>query len=307
MPDSEPKHDAKTIVRTEVKEIDYAAPRTVSEAVALLNGKGDRARVLAGGTDLIVQLREHRRDLDLVVDVKHIPEVNELRLDLKQGMTIGAAVPCYRIYEDHDTSRVYPGMIDAVALIGGIQIQSRASVGGNLCNASPAADTIPALIAHQAVCLIAGPKGRREVPVENFCTGPGRTVLARGELLLSLRLPPPAHPFGAAYLRFIPRNEMDIAVAGVGVSLTLDPSRSRCTGARIALAAVAPTPLLVPDAGKALVDGALSEGLIEKAATVAQKAARPISDMRGEADYRRHLVKVLVKRALHQAIGRAKE
>jgi carbon-monoxide dehydrogenase medium subunit len=289
-----------------VTDIDYAAPRTVAEAVGLLSDRGDRARVLAGGTDLIVQVREHRRDLDLMVDVKYIPEVNELAFDPRQGLRLGAAVPCYRVYEHRDIARAYPGLIDAVALIGGIQIQSRASVGGNLCNASPAADTIPALIAHQAVCVIAGPKGTRELPVEQFCTAPGRNALGRGELLLSLRMPPPAKGFGAAYLRFIPRNEMDIAVAGAGVSVTLDGGKARCTAARVALAAVAPTPLLVPEAGAALVDGPLSDSLIEKAAGLARATARPISDMRGDADYRRHLVGVLVKRALHTAVERAR-
>jgi carbon-monoxide dehydrogenase medium subunit len=289
-----------------LKDIDYAAPRTVAEAVSLLSDKGDRARVLAGGTDLIVQVREHRRDLDLMVDVKRIPEVNELAYDPRHGLRLGAAVPCYRVYENQEIARAYPGLIDAVALIGGVQIQSRASVGGNLCNASPAADTTPALIAHQAVCVIAGPKGTRELPVEQFCTAPGKNVLARGEMLLSLRVPPPAANFGAAYLRFIPRNEMDIAVAGAGVAVTLDGAKARCTAARVALAAVAPTPLLVPEAGAALVDGALSDSLIEKAAGLARAAARPISDMRGDADYRRHLVGVLVKRALHAAVERAR-
>jgi carbon-monoxide dehydrogenase medium subunit len=290
-----------------VNDIDYAAPRTVAEAVALLSERGDRARVLAGGTDLIVQVREHRRDLDLMVDVKHIPEVNELAYDARQGLRLGAAVPCYRIYENREIARAYPGLIDAVSLVGGIQIQSRASAGGNLCNSSPAADTTPALIAHQAVGVIAGPKGTREVPVEQFCTGPGRNVLVRGEMLLSLRLPPPPPHFGAAYLRFIPRNEMDIAVAGAGVAVTLDAARTRCTAARVALAAVAPTPLLVNEAGAALVDGALSDSLIDKAAGLARAAARPISDMRGEAEYRKHLVGVLVKRALQTAIQRARE
>jgi carbon-monoxide dehydrogenase medium subunit len=288
-----------------VKEFEFAAPRTVAEAIALLNDSGERARVLAGGTDLIVQLREHRRDLDLVVDIKHIPEANELSYDGQAGLIIGAAVPCYRIYEDRELSGVYPGLMDAVALIGGIQIQSRASLGGNLCNASPAADTIPALIAHQAICSIAGPAGVREVLVECFCTGPGHTVLSRGELLLQLRLPAPHPGFGAAYLRFIPRNEMDIAVAGAGVSVSLDRSRVRCTAARIALAAVAPTPLLVAEAGQALVGGVVDDTHIERAATLAQQAARPISDMRGDADYRRHLVKVLVKRAVRIALDRA--
>jgi carbon-monoxide dehydrogenase medium subunit len=290
-----------------LKEIDYAAPQTVAEVVALLREQGDRARVLAGGTDIIVQVREHRRDLDLLIDVKRIAELNELAYDSRRGLRLGAAVPCYQIYEHPEIAKAYPGLIDAVALIGGIQIQSRASVGGNLCNASPAADTIPALIAHHAICLIAGPQGSREVPAEQFCTGPGRNALGRGELLVRLRLPPPPPRFGAAYLRFIPRNEMDIAVAGAGVSVMLDESRKRCTAARVALAAVAPTPLLVPEAGAALLDEALSEGLFDRAAELARAAARPISDMRGDADYRRHLVGVLVKRALRRAAERAKE
>ena len=289
-----------------MQDIDYAAPKTVAEAVGLLSDRGERARVLAGGTDLIVQVREHRRDLGLMVDVKRIPEVNELAYDARQGLRLGAAVPCYRVTENREIARTYPGLIDAVALIGGVQIQSRASVGGNLCNASPAADATPALIAHQAVCVIAGPKGTRELPVEQFCTGPGRNALARGEMLLSLRVPPPAKNFGAAYLRFIPRNEMDIAVVGAGVSVTLDAGKARCTAARVALGAVAPIPLPVPEAAAALVGDALSDSLIDKAAGLARAAARPISDMRGDADYRRHLVGVLVKRALHRAVERAR-
>ncbi len=289
-----------------MKAFDYAAPGTVGEAIVLLAEKGDRARILAGGTDIIVQVREGRRSVDLLVDVKDIPELNELSFDSRQGLRIGAAVPCYRIAEKRDIAMAYPGLVDAVSLIGGVQIQSRASVGGNLCNASPAADTIPALIALETVCVIAGPEGSREVPVEKFCSAPGRTVLTRGELLVSLRLPPPRPGSGAAYLRFIPRNEMDIAVVGVGVSVTLDAARKRCTGARVALAAVAPTPLLVPEASAALVDGELSDALLEKAAQAARAAARPISDMRGDVDYRRHLAGVLTRRALQTAIARAK-
>ena len=290
-----------------MKAFDYSAPKTVAEAVALLADRGDRARVLAGGTDLLVQVREGRRDLDLLIDVKHIPEVNELTCDGQRGLVLGAAVPCYRLCELADVARTYPGLIDAASLVGGTQIQSRASVGGNLCNASPAADTIPALIAAEAVCVLAGPEGLRELPVDAFCTAPGKTVLRRGEMLLRLRLPPPRPHTGSAYLRFIPRNEMDIAVVGAGVSLTLDDSRTRCLAARVALAAVAPTPLLVADAGALLVDGPLTEAHFEKAAAAAQAAARPISDMRGDADYRRHLVGVLVKRALRAAVARAKE
>lgn len=290
-----------------MKAIDYISPKTISEACAALATKGDKARVLAGGTDIIVQVRENRRDVDLLVDIKQIPEVNELSYDPQRGLRLGSAVPCYRIYEHRQIAKIYPGLIDSVSLVGGIQIQSRASVGGNLCNASPAADTIPALIAQEAVCVIAGPKGTREVPVENFCSGPGRNVLAAGEFLVSLRLPSPKAHSGASYLRFIPRNEMDIAVVGAGVAVTLDDSKTRCTAARIALAAVAPTPLLVAEAGAALVDGTINDALIEKAAALARAAAKPISDMRGDADYRRHLAGVLVKRALHIALTWAKQ
>jgi carbon-monoxide dehydrogenase medium subunit len=290
-----------------VKEFEYAAPKTVAEAVALLAEKGDRARVLAGGTDLLVQVREGRRSVDWIVDIKHIDEVNRLRFDPKQGLTLGSAVPCYRVYEDAATAKAYPGLVDAVSLIGGVQIQSRASVGGNLCNASPAADTIPALIAHEAVCHIAGPKGTRTVAVEQFCTAPGRNVLQPGEFLVSLKMSAPPLRFGASYLRFIPRNEMDIAVVGAGVSLTLDDSKSKCSRARIALAAVAPTPLLATEAGSALVDGSFNDALIDKAASLAAKVARPISDMRGDAEYRKHLVGVLVRRAIRAAWNRARE
>jgi len=289
-----------------VKAFDYAAPRSVAEAVSLLAEYGERARILAGGTDILVQVREGRRDLDLLVDVKNIPEVNELTWDPAGGLRLGAAVPCARLCEHAEISRAYPGLIDAVALVGGVQIQNRACVGGNLCNASPAADTVPALIAHQAVAVIAGPQGTREVPIESFCTGPGRTVLGPGELLVRLRLPPPRPRSAGRYLRFIPRNEMDIAVVGVGVTLALDDSRQRCVAARVALAAVAPTPLFVPEAGAALVNGPLTETHFQRAADLARAAARPISDMRGDADYRRHLVGVLTRRALQGALERVK-
>src|SRR5262249_6107424 len=158
----------------------------------------------------------------------------ELTYDSAKGLTIGAAVPCSAIYESR-LAKPYQALIDATSLIGGIQIQNRASLGGNLCNASPAADTIPALIAHEAVCTIAGKEGLRDVPVENFCVGPGQTVLSQGEFLVKLRLPPPRKSTGTFYVRFIPRNEMDIAVVGVGAAITLDDKRSRCTAARIAL------------------------------------------------------------------------
>jgi carbon-monoxide dehydrogenase medium subunit len=290
-----------------LQAFDYAAARSVDEAVSLLAQHGDQARVLAGGTDVIVQVREGRRQLRLLVDIKGIPEANQLSHHPTQGLTIGAAVPCYKIYENQDIAAAYPGLIDAVSLVGGIQIQGRASVGGNLCNASPAADTIPALIVHRAMCEIAGPHGRREVAVEQFCTGPGRTVLESGEFLVALRIPAPPPNFGAQYLRFIPRNEMDIAVVGAGASVVLNGEHTSFVSARVALGAVAPTPLLVEGAAAVLAGKPVSDDTIQQAAEAAQAAARPIDDMRGTAQYRRHLVGVLTRRALRGAIQRAKE
>jgi CO/xanthine dehydrogenase FAD-binding subunit len=290
-----------------LQAFDYAAVRNVDEAVSLLAQHGDQARPLAGGTDIIVAVREGRRQVAMLVDIKGIPEVNQLSYDASQGLTIGAAVPCYRIYEHQDIAAAYPGLIDAVSLVGGTAIQGRASVGGNLCNASPAADTTPALIAHRAVCVIAGPNGRREIPVEQFCTGPGRTALQIGEFLVALRMPSPPSNFGAQYLRFIPRNEMDIAVVGVGASVVLNQDHSSFVSGRVALGAVAPTPLLVEMAAAALAGKSVSDETIQQAAEAAQAAARPIDDMRGTAPYRRHLVGVLTRRALRGAIQRAKE
>jgi carbon-monoxide dehydrogenase medium subunit len=289
-----------------MRAIQYAAPESIPEAVAVLNQFGARARVLAGGTDLIVQVREHARDLDVMVDGKQIPELMEISYDPQKGLTLGAAVPCYKIYQHPDVLRHYPGLIDAVSLIGGTAIQGRASVGGNLCNSGPAGDSIPPLIVYSATARIVGPEGERAVPVEEFCTGPGRNVLRNTELLVSLHLPPPAPHSGARYLRFIPRNEMDIAEVGAGASVVLNEAGDRFVSARIALGAVAPTPLFVPDAGAALAGQTVSDDAIAQAASLAQAAARPISDMRGTAEHRCHLVGVLTRRALQGAVERAK-
>jgi CO/xanthine dehydrogenase FAD-binding subunit len=283
----------------------YVPIATIEEAVTILTKEGDQARVLSGGTDLLVQLREGRRKVATVVDIKQIPELNELSYDPDSGLHIGAAVPCYRIYGNPAVAAQYPGLVDAASLIGGVQIQGRATLGGNLCNASPAADSIPALIAHDAVCVIAGASGTREVLVEEFCTAPGRTVLQRGEILVSLRIPPPKPHFGAAYLRFIPRNEMDIAVVGVGVSVLLDETRTTFQAARIALGAVASRPLFVSQAGQSLVGRKVSSEAINEAARIAQSAAQPINDMRGSVAQRIHLCAVLTRRALETAIQRA--
>ncbi len=288
-----------------MRALQYAAPESIGDAVALLNQFGPRARVLAGGTDLIVQAREYVREFDVMVDGKGVPELMELSFHPERGLTLGAAVPCYRIYQDPVVVKNYPGLIDAVSLIGGTAIQGRASVGGNLCNSGPAGDSIPALIALSATARIVGAEGERNVPVEEFCTGPGRNVLRTNEFLVSLQLPPPASRSGARYLRFIPRNEMDIAEVGVGASVLLNAAGDTFVGGRIALGAVAPTPLFVPEAGAAVAGKPVTDETIAAAAAIAQITARPISDMRGTAEHRRHLVGVLTRRALRAAVERA--
>ena len=283
--------------------VDYESPNTVKEAVSLLSGD-KKAKMLAGGTDVLVQLRVGHGDAELIVDVKNIPELNEMTLDPQHGLTLGAAVPCYKIYGDGGIQKMYPGLIDCASLIGGIQIQGRASIGGNLCNSAPSADAIPVLIAYEVTCKIAGPEGEREVAAEDFCTGPGRNVLQAGELLVSMRFPLPEAHSGARYIRFIPRNEMDIAVAGAGVKVVLENGAFKA--ARVALASVAPTPLFVKEAGAALEGQPVNGESIAKAAALAKAAAKPITDMRGTIEYRKHLCEVLTRRALHDAVGRAR-
>jgi CO/xanthine dehydrogenase FAD-binding subunit len=289
-----------------LEAIEYTATKSIDEAVAALAAKGERARVLAGGTDILVQLRGGRRSVDLLVDVKDIPELNQLTYTPQKGLILGAAVPCYRIYQDQTLASAYPGLIDAAALIGGIQIQGRASIGGNVCNSAPSGDSIPPVIVLGGVCNIAGPNGTRQVASEDFCTGPGRNVLQPGELLVSINFPPPQAHAGANYLRFIPRNEMDIAVAGVGSSVVLDPGGQKFVSARIALASVAPTPVLSRQASESLVGKAVSEETIEEAAQLAMADAKPINDMRGTIRQRIHLVGVLTRRSLRIAIQRAR-
>jgi CO/xanthine dehydrogenase FAD-binding subunit len=283
----------------------YQAPKSIAEAVTLLAGQGKKARPLAGGTDLLVQWRHGQLDLDLVVDVKHIPELTHISFDPERGLTVGAAVSCARLCEHPDVQASYPGLIDAASIIGGPAIRERATLGGNLCNAAPSGDTIPAMIVLGATCTIAGPRGTRTVPVEAFCTAPGQSVLAPDEMLVSTRFPVPQPHSGARYLRFIPRGEMDIAVAGAGAYLALNEDHTQVTDARIALAAVAPTPLLAADAQASLVGKAPTREAFTQAARLAQDAVRPIDDVRGTAAQRRHLVGVLVRRALDGAAQRA--
>ena len=287
-----------------MQDFGYIAANTLSEAVALLDEKGQAARILAGGTDLIVQVREARRDVDWMIDIKSIPEVNVLEYHADTGLTLGAAVECYKIYAVDAICDAYPGLVDATKIIGGTAIQGRAGVGGNLCNASPAADCIPPLIVLNATCVIVGPNGERELPVEEFCTGPGQTALGTGEMLVSLKIPVPESNSSSFYLRFIPRNEMDIAVVGAGAAVTLDAAHQKIVSARIALAAVGPTPLFAEEASALLAGREVSDAAIDEAALAAQSIARPISDVRGTAEQRTHLVGVLTRRALNGAIER---
>lgn len=289
-----------------MKDFEYAAPTALADAVGLLEKHGSRAKLLAGGTDIIVQLREGLRQADVVVDVKKIPELTQLSYSPDDGLTLGAAVPCYKIYEDPGIAADYPGLCDAARIIGGWQIQSRASIGGNLCNSSPAADSIPPLIAYDAFANIAGPGGARQVPIADFCTAPGRNVLQDGELLVSITLPPQPDKSACAYLRFIPRNEMDIAVAGAASWVQLDDAGETIQSARIALAAIAPTPVVAEEASRFLAGKPATEENYAAAGELARQAAKPISDMRGTMEYRIHLAGVLTRRTLAIAVERAK-
>jgi len=284
----------------------YIAPSSVDEAVAMLAKharKGHRAQVLAGGTDLLVQLRGADREPRTLVDIKNLAETNRLHLG-KNEIFIGAAIPSAELNENTKLVESLPGLLEAADLIGSTQVQGRATLGGNLCNASPAGDTIPAMIALGASCVIAGGKGQREMPVEEFVVGVGRNALKAGEFLVGLKIPNPKSRSADAYLRFIPRTEMDIAVAGCGVSVTLD-AEGQCKGARVAIGAVAPTAILVPAAAKALIGTPLDDAALTAAAAACSEAASPITDKRGTIDYRRKVVGVLCRRATAIARDRA--
>jgi carbon-monoxide dehydrogenase medium subunit len=282
----------------------YERPETIDAAVALLSGGPSRTRVLAGGTDLLVQLRAGMIEPDLVVDIKAIPEMRAITAE-DGGFRIGAAVAGAELSEHPDVKKLWPGVVEAVDLIGSTQIQGRCTMVGNLCNASPAADSVPALIAAGAAVRVVGPGGTRELPVEEVVTGPGKTSLGDGEFVTSVFLPArPAHS-GDAYLRFIPRTEMDIAVVGAGISVTLDEGGT-CTAARVGLGAVAATPLLVPDAAAALLGTKIDDAALESLGSAASAVCRPIDDKRGTIEYRTKVAGVLARRAAVIARDRAK-
>lgn len=290
-----------------MRDFEYEAPASIAEAVRILGQQNGAARPLAGGTDLIDQIRVGRHQPDVVVDIKRIPELNVLEMSTA-GLRLGAAVPCYRVYSDAGLNEAYTALVDSARIIGGIQIQSRGSIGGNLCNSGPAADSIPSLIALGAKAVIAGAHGHhREVPVEEFCTGPGKNVLQKGEILVELKFPARPDHSGSHYRRFIPRNEMDIAVVGVGASVVLDAAGEKIVSARIGLGAVGPTPLYARAASELLAGKPADAASYDLAAAEAQKVATPIDDMRGTKEFRLHITGVLVRRVLETAVQRARQ
>ncbi len=281
----------------------YEAPTTSSEAAALLAAASGEAFVLAGGTDLLVRMKTMMVDPELVVDVKRIGVMGSIQASDDGGFRIGAAVPGVEIGEHEALGRAWPGIVEAVQLIGSDQIQGRCTIAGNICNASPAADTTPALIAADAQVVIVGPNGQRTLPVAELATGPGRTSLTKGELVEAILLPPRPPHSGDAYLRFTPRTEMDIAVVGAGVSVTL--SDGVVSAARVALGAVAPTVIAVEPAAAALVGSRLDDGALDALVAACRAACKPIDDKRGTAEYRTEVAGVLAKRAAMIAFERA--
>ena len=285
-------------------DIRYVAPGTLDEAIGAFAAAGSAARILAGGTDLLVQMRSGLVRPGLIVDIKKIAEMTSIDETGDGGFRIGAAVSGAALSEHPRFGKVWPGVLEAVNLIGSKQVQGRASAGGNLCNGSPAGDSVPAMIAAGAVVTVQGPNGRRQMKVEEVPVGPGRTNLKPGEILVSFTLPSRPKGSGDAYLRMIPRTEMDIAVVGLGVSLTLKDGV--CTAARVGLGAVAPTALLIEPAAKALVGSRLDDAALEAAAAACRAACRPIDDKRGTIAYRIKTAGVLLKRTAKIAAERAK-
>lgn len=283
--------------------VNYTAPATVDEAVKALAGAAGTTKVMSGGTDLLVQLKSGRVKPDLIVDTKRIPGLIGIR---EEGgfYVIGAATPGVMLSANEKLEHDLPGVVEGVDLIGSTQIQGRASIAGNLCNASPAADSVPPVIAARGIAVVAGPSGKREVPVEKIVTGPGRTSLEKGEFVVEFKIPKPKPRQAGAYLRFIPRTEMDIAVVGCAVDVTLDAGGT-CTDARVVLGAVAPTQILCEDAAKTLIGHKLDADTLANLDAAAQKVCNPINDKRGTIEYRTKVAGVLARRAAAIAFERA--
>jgi carbon-monoxide dehydrogenase medium subunit len=285
-----------------VQDKGYLAPESLAELMTALE-ISNQPKLICGGTDLLVQLHGDLLHVNTIIDVKKIPRLNELGID-QDGLTIGAAVTCSKIAQNQEIVNAYPGLVDAVKLVGSVQIQNRSSIGGNLCNGSPAADTIAILIANQARCTIHSRQGDKSIPVQDFVLGPGKTVLAADEFLVNIRVPHCKANSADAYLRLIPRSEMDIAVAGAAVRLAID-TEGTCTSARVAISAVAPRPVHVESADRAILNTNLDEKSLKGLQQAVRDAADPISDKRATREYRLHVIGVLTKRAALIAHERA--
>lgn len=285
-----------------MRDFEYAAPTSIDEAIQAFAGANGNARALVGGTDLIDQIRVGRRTPELLIDMKRIPELNVLEYSASSGLRIGAAVSCTRVNTHPDVATNYPGIAIPTGFVGSVQIQNRASIGGNIGNGAPSGDTIPPLIALNATVTIAGPRGPREEPLEGIFAGPGELTLQPDEFLVEVNVPPPAPRSSSHYLRFIPRAEMDIAVAGVGVAMTIADG-GRVDDIGIVLASVAPVPIRATAAEGVVRGQQLTRDIVRQAGERAVEAASPISDVRGSAEYRIELVKVLTRRALASCAG----
>jgi CO/xanthine dehydrogenase FAD-binding subunit len=287
-----------------MQDVSYYRPSSIKEAIKILSEHGPTAKVLAGGTDVIVQARERTKKITAFVDIKKIPDVMGLGIEGHRGLTIGAATPMYQIYDHSGVQEEYPAIIDSANIIGGKAVQGRASLGGNLCNGSPAADTIPTLIVLEGTANIIGPNGERKIAIEDFCTGPGRTLLEHDEILISLHFKRPAPFSGSRFIRFIPRNEMDIAVVNVASQVQMDGKKNESS--RISIGACAPTPLLLNEISEFIQDKDFSEELIKDASVLFDSLITPIEDMRGSPEHRVDLAKTLFKRTMNDAVIRSK-
>jgi CO/xanthine dehydrogenase FAD-binding subunit len=282
----------------------YEAPDTFAEAARLLTSSSGVAKILAGGTDLLVQMKSEIIEPDLIIDIKRISEARSI-VETSGQFEIGAAVTGAELKEHATLKAQWPGLVEAANLIGSTQVQGRCTLGGNLCNGSPAADSVPALIAAGAIAVVVGPRGRRDIAVEDVMIGPRKLSLAPGEIVAKFVLPRRPQRAADAYLRFIPRTEMDIAVVGCGVDLTFD-AQGTCTAARVALGAVAAKPILVEAAGRALIGTMVDTPAIDAAAAAARAAAKPIDDKRGTVAFRTKVAGVLTERTIRIARDRAK-
>ena len=287
-----------------MSDTQYLAASTIEEAVNAHSKANGSARFLAGGTDLLVQIKSGIRKPNLIIDVKKIVELNSIEEISENEFVVGASVSGVNLNRNKKFSKLWPGVLEAFRLIGSEQIQGRASLGGNICNGSPAGDSVPALIAAGCIALIAGPNGKREIPIEEFHIGPGKTVLDNGEMLVSLKFPKREINSSDAYLRMTPRTEMDIAVVGCGVNITFE--NNVCTAARVSLGAVAPTPLLIKEASKIMVGSDLNSEILDKVSKICMDSCDPIDDKRGTIDYRTKVAGVLFKRATLTTIDRIK-